>query len=205
MPLLEPESADALIALEKDTDGLIYLDLWRDATSSLLAKRLTRTSQLPGYSPHNYGISIDIDVKSILEQKKIRYEDLLYLMKRRGWMCHRRDGDETKLNSGHFNYLGNAPDVYLVKCTQDPTTWSTPAETKIFDRYNSYFQLSTQQVQEKLSKLGLYKGPISGQLDMYTREAVLAFQRTWDLVQNGFVDANLTRVLAFVTAEIAII
>ena len=59
-----------------------------------------------------------------------------------------------------------------------------------------------QEVQEKLAKIGMFKGKPTGQSDLYTRESVLTFQRAWDLVQNGYVDDKLCRVLAFVTADI---
>jgi hypothetical protein len=47
MPYLAPEAAVALLAIEKDTDGLVYTDMWRDPTASLLARRTKKISQLP--------------------------------------------------------------------------------------------------------------------------------------------------------------
>lgn len=205
LPLLDPEAADSLLSLERDTDGLIYLDIWRDGIASLVAKRMSRTSHLPSYSAHNYGLAIDIDVTSILNQKKIRYEDLLHLMKRRGWYCHRRDGDSNKTNSGHFNYLGQEAERYLVKCSLDPITWGNPAELMIYERYGMQFPMSLKEAQEKLARLGMFKGKTTGTNDIYTREAVLAFQRAWNLIENGYVDDSFCRVLAFITAEIQII
>jgi hypothetical protein len=52
-----------------------------------------------------------------------------------------------------------------------------------------------------LAKIGFYAGESSGAGDLYTREAVMAFQRAWDLIENGLTDTTLCRVLAFVTAE----
>jgi hypothetical protein len=201
MPFLAPEAAVAFKTLENDTGGLVYTDMWRDPTASLLAKRMKRITQVPGYSPHNYGIAIDIDLKTVLQEKKIRYEDLLFLLKKRGWVCYRRDGEADKPGSEHFNFLGDDADRYLTKCTMDPITWGYAAETKILERFDSEFQLSAKDVQLKLAQLGLYTGIITGQLDMYTREAILAFQRAWDLNQTGSVDPSLCRVLAFVSSD----
>jgi hypothetical protein len=61
-----------------------------------------------------------------------------------------------------------------------------------------------QDIQKAFGILGLFKGQSSGRSDPYTREAVLSFQRMWDMPQNGFVDDKLSRVLAFITADIQI-
>lgn len=201
MPYLAPDAALALEALERDTDGLIYTDMWRDPTTSLLVRRLKRTSQLPGYSSHNYGLAVDLDVKAILSEKKIRYEDLLRIMKKRGWICYRRDGLEDKPDYDHFNFLGEYSEKYLVKCTMDPTTWSLPAELVMMERFGKDFQLEVRDVQVLLTRLRLYTGQITGMKDPYTREAIMAFQRAWDLVQSGSADMSLQRVLAYVTAD----
>lgn len=201
MKYLAPDAAESLLKLEKDTGGLIYLDMWRDPVSSLVAKRTRRSSQIPGYSPHNYGLGFDIDLKRYLSEKKIRYEDLLYFLKKRGWFCHRRDGDEKAPGADHFNFLGEAPNQYLLKCTMDPVTWDNAAEEKIFERHQSAFRLSTEQVQTQLATIGFYAGEPTGTNDLYTREAVMAFQRAWDLIENGQIDMTLCRVVAFVTSH----
>jgi len=198
---LAPDAAGSLIKLEKETGGLIYTDLWRDPVSSLLARRTRKATQLPGYSAHNFGFGIDLDIKTILDEKKIRYEDLLHLLKKRGWVCHRRDGSGTGVDADHFNFLGATPNEYLLKCTMDPITWDLPVEERIFEMHREDFKLSTHQVQELLKKFGFYAGDASGTNDLYTRESVMAFQRAWDLIENGQVDATLCRVLAFVTSD----
>lgn len=201
MKLLAPDAAAALMALERDTSGLVYTDMWRDPTASLLARRTRRTSQLPGYSAHNFGFAVDLDVKTVLQEKKIRFEDLLHLLKKRGWYCHRRDNDPDKPEAEHFTYFGDAAQKYLIKATQDPLTWQLPAEVRIIELYGKEFDMDTRTVQEKLRKLALYAGPTTAQKDLYTREAILAFQRAWDLAQSGSIDQSFSRCLAFVTAD----
>lgn len=201
MKILSPDAADSLLRLEKDTGGLVYTDMWRDPVASLVARRTRRSFQLPGYSAHNYGFGIDLDIKAILDERKLRYEDLLHFLKKRGWVCHRRDGVENAPESDHFNFLGATPNEYLVKCTMDPITWDYPVEDRIFEKHKADFQLSTAEVQGLLRKIGFYAGEASGSNDLYTREAVMAFQRAWDMIENGQIDASLCRVLAFVTAD----
>lgn len=203
MPFLAPDAAAALMAVEKDLPGLAYEDMWRDPAASLLARRTNPNGQLPGYSTHNFGLAVDLDMKTILKEGKLRYlEDIIKLMKKRGWYCHRRDGEAGHFDSGHFNFLGvGSAENYLSKCTFDPKTWQIPAELCIWDRHSKDFQLSAVEVQQNLSKIGFYAGPATGERDGYTREAILAFQRAWDLPQSGSADLAFCRVLAFVTAE----
>ncbi len=201
MKYLAPDAAVSLEALERDTDGLDYLDFYQDPIAELAVRRLRRGSALPGYGPHGYGISVDLDVKSILTKKHITYETLLYIMKKRGWYCYRRDGDENGIEAEHFNYLGDLAERYLLRCTLDPTTWSRPAEERIYERYGEQFQVDLPTCQVLLAKLKLYQGEFSGQLDPYTREAIMAFQRCWDLVQDGIASPSLCRVLAFIAAD----
>jgi hypothetical protein len=89
----------------------------------------------------------------------------------------------------------------LVKCTLDPITWDNPIEARIFERHGKDFQLSTRRAQELLTSIGFYNGDISGIGDLYTREAAMAFQRAWDLIESALLDTTTCRVLAFVTAE----
>lgn len=198
---LAPDAALALLALEKDTDGLIYTDMWRDPTASLVAFRTRRATHLPGYSPHNFGMAIDIDVAAILAKLKIDYETLLHVMKKRGWICHRRDGDGTKPDAQHFNFFGEMANFYLGRATQDPISWSLPAELAIYSKYSKDFQLENREIQALLVRLALFTGPLTGTTDIYLREAILAFQRAWGITQTGSADATTTRVLAFVTSE----
>jgi hypothetical protein len=203
---LAPEACAAFRLLEKDTDGLIYTDLWHDGTQSLLARRTRKTTNLPGYSPHNYGLALDLDLGQVLEQKKISYEDLLYVMKRRGWYSHRRDGKVDEAGSAHFNFLGDGDvDSYIELATFDPLSWERPIEKRIYEKHITDFSLSPAQIQSLLKKLGFFHGEVNGDYDIYFREAVMAFQRAWDLPDSGTPTTAFQRVLAFVAAEITIL
>lgn len=202
---LAPEAALALRMVEKDTDGLVYTNFWHDATSTMMAKRIRFGSHLPGYDPHNYGLAVSLDTNNILGRKKITYEDVLYIMKKRGFFCHRRDGKQGETGSNHFNYLGDNADAYLEKASFDPLSWDNPAEARIHEKHLAEFSLSPAQVQSLLAKIGFFHGPIDGNLDLYFREAVSAFQRAWDLPESGNPSIQFQRVLAFVSADVSFI
>ncbi len=202
LPYLSLEAAASVRTLERDTGGLVYNDMWRDPIGCLLAKRVRRSSLSPGYTPHSYGLAIDLDLKTILDEKKIHYEDLLYLLKKRGWYCHRRDGQAGHQEAEHFNYLGDTAEKYLLKTTMDPTTWHRPGEEKIYEKHGKDFQTSLPEVQRLLAKVGLYNGPFTDTHDQYTREAILAFQRTWDLIDDGTANPSFCRVLSYVAATL---
>lgn len=199
---LAPDAAESLLTVEREMGGLVYNELWRDASGSLLAKRQRRDDRMPGYSAANYGLAVTLNLQEILDHRGISYDELVVALGRRFWFCYRRDGAQDKPGSDYFIYLGQFNQRYLLECTQDPGTWGRAEEERLFERYGRYFQLTIPQVQELLLRTGLYRGEVSGQLDLYSREAVAAFQRAWRLPENGHADPILCRVLAFVTAEI---
>ena len=207
-PYLSQEAAFSLVLVERDTGGLTYIDMWRDAVSSLVRRRTNINIPLPGYDPHNYGISVTLDIKASLKPKKLSYGDLIKNLERHDWFCKRRDAPEcnyTDPGGSQFNYLGKDHGRYLARANLDEKTWSMPSELYIWERYNDYFHLDTADVQQLLSNIGIYKGKISGERDNYTREAIMAFQRAWELIQSGAPDMTLCRVLSFVTAELKIL
>lgn len=202
--VLAPDAAAALLALEKDTSGLVYSSLWHDATSSLWARRFRLGAPLPGYDPHGYGMALTLDGDTILAEKKIGYEDLLYLMKRRGWYCHRRDGKPKEQTSFEFNFLGENADEYSSLATFDPLSWDKPIEKKVHEKYLKDFALSPAMIQSALLSLGFFHGTVNGEYDAYMREGIVAFQRAWQLPETGTPNITLQRVLAFVSATVTI-
>lgn len=206
-PYLDKEAAFSLVLVERDTGGLVYTEMWRDALSSILVRRTNTSTPPPGYSAHNYGLSIQIDMRASMKVKKLSHDDLTKILERHGWFCQRRDEgfDISEVGACQFNYFGKDHDKYLSKASQDATSWLTPSEFYIWEKYRDDFQLETADVQNKLGSLGLYRGTITGQRDLYTREAIMAFQRTWEISQSGAPDMTLCRVLSFVTAELKIL
>lgn len=204
MRYLAPDVGPALLTLDKDTGGYIYTDMWRSADSSLQARRVKRGVQRPGYSPHGYGFSVDLDLYGIMKAYKVKYADILEVMKAHGWYCHRRDeAGPDEMEAWHFNYLGGDPLKYLSKTdVNDHSTWASAVEARILERYGQDLVLTPTDIQNQLKALKIYGGDVDGNLSSsLCREAVMAFQRTWDLDVDGDPGPMTQRTLAFVTAD----
>jgi hypothetical protein len=160
----------------------------------------------PGFSGHNFGWSIDLDVGACLKAGGLRYPELLELVGDEGWFCHRRDGDPNAIEHWHINYLGQNGGAYLKLATlADRTTWDDPVEARIVERYGASFLYDTAELQSKLAKLWLYRGELDGEPGPLTREAVGAFQRAWGLPDDGLAGVRTKRVLAVVSAEVELV
>lgn len=203
MLFLNPVAAASLLLLERDTGGLIYSDILRSAESSLSARRTKRGVQRPGYSGHNYGLSVDLDLDGILASGKLRYTDILVVMAAHDWHCHRRDGrGPHESEAWHFNYLGPRSSDYLSHAdVRSPATWSLPVETRILELHANDFVMGPTRVQTLLQKLRFYSGELDGDMGPLSREAISAFQRAWDLPDDGVAGPQTQRTLAFVSAE----
>ena len=204
MRYLAPDVGPQLLVLDKATGGYVYTDMWRSADASLAARRVKRGVQRPGYSPHGYGLAVDLDLYGIMKLYKIHYGDIVEVMKAHNWFCHRRDGlgpDESE--AWHFNYLGTDPQKYLQYCDiNKPVTWASAVEARIMERYGTDFNMSPVQIQSYLAQLKFYGGEVDGNLSsQLCREAVMAFQRAWDLDVDGDPGVMTQRTLAFVTAD----
>lgn len=204
MRYLAPDIGPKLLELDRATGGYIYTDMWRSADASLSARRIKRGVQRPGYSPHGYGLAVDLDLYGIMRTYRIHYGDIVEVMKAHGWFCHRRDGaGPDEMEAWHFNYLGEEPQKYLQHCDVDkPATWSSAAEARILERYGASFSMMPLQIQTVLAQLKFYGGELDGNLSsQLCREAVMAFQRAWDLDVDGDPGIMTQRTLAFVTAD----
>lgn len=203
--LLDHEAAVSLLQLEADSgDGLVYTDVYRSPNASLLAMKTKRGVQAPGYSAHNFGLAVDLDVGATLARHRWRFPELEYFMEAHGWYCHVRDHDGTRPEHWHFNYLGQRALVYLMAAEPNyPKTWHMAVEHFIRDQYGDAFKLSPEQSQRALKSLSLYDGEIDGDIGTLSREAIGAFQRAWMVYENGLGERT-QRTLAVVTAEVAI-
>lgn len=201
---MEPEAAAALLGLVYEAPWLIFTDIFRSPEASLAAKRAGRGAKPPGYSGHNFGLSFDIDVGPTLRAAPAGfkwYPELIDLLRKHGWYCHRRDMDPVGLESWHFNHLGDQPNKYLILADERHSTWDDPIEARIRDLYGADFVYDDAEVQRYLTKLGLYRGEIDGKLGPLTWEATRAFQRTWGLDEDGVAGTRTRRVLALVAAD----
>lgn len=197
--MLAPDAAVKFLTLDPH---FTYSNIWHDATSTLLARRMKMSGHLPGYDPHNYGLAITFDKNAGMPHG---YRLMAAEMRDRGFYCHRQDSDGShKPGAYTFYYLGDGAGEYSKLATQDPLSWDKPIERKIYDLYSKDFALSPAQVQSHLLALGFFHGTVDGNNDAYLREGIMAFQRAYQLEETGNMTPRLQRALAFVGANISI-
>jgi hypothetical protein len=193
---LHPDAARSF--LDDLAEAVTVSDVFRSAESSLAAVRAGRGAKPPGYSGHNYGLSIDLDIPATSKAVGATTKKNLDLwMAQRGWVCHRSDYAPASWKpianeAWHYNFLPGH-------------TWgkSSPAalEARIVELYGAQFVLDEKAQQVALATLHLYHGAIDGELGPLSKEAIRAFQRTWGLPETGKADARTQRTLAFVASE----
>lgn len=195
---LAPDAAVSLLSLEQDTGGLVYSDIYRNAEGSLRARRAKSGVQPPGYSPHNFGLAVDLDVTTTLKLRKWRYPDLVDVMADHGWHCHRRDLDSSASEHWHFSYFGLRAAERLKLADPDRrATWAAPAEAEIMDRYGSQFAMQPQQIRDALAIRGY-------RVDAGMGAAIKRFQHDWDLTPDGIAGPRTQRTLATATANLSV-
>lgn len=181
-------------------------DVLRSAESSLEARKAGRGAQQPGFSGHNFGFSIDIDVTWMLKNHKLDKKGLDDWMQSHGWHCFLKDHSSNR-EEWHYNFYGpEAAD--LVRDSE--RTNQDSLERKIVNHYGAAFTLTDVELQDALKRLGFYSGEIDGDIGPISRAAIGAFQRAWTLHEyfrsKAEYDADRAgpvtrRVLAFVEAE----
>lgn len=189
---LAPDTARSW-AFENFNETLVVSDILRTPESSLQAVKSGRGAKMPGFSGHNFGYSIDIDVKKSMKLTGCKTKlELDGFMGKRGWYCHRMDS-KLDSESWHYNFLGSHANIR-------GTTSAPELENKILANYGSQLKLDNVGVQTALKKLGLYGGDLDGKLGPRSKEAIAAFCRAWNLKPSD--GDKLARTLAFVAREV---
>lgn len=204
LAFLRPEAADALHALQAEHGRAVLTDAFRSPESSLQAMTEKRGVQPPGFSLHNFGIAIDVDVESTMKRWKCSYETLLDRFAAHGFWCHRPDR-KRGFEDWHFNFLAPAAQAapYLARRRGgEARTWALAGEARIVDLFGASFVVDARRAQEILAKLGLYRGTVDGILGPRSSAAIQAFQRSWAIRDvSGCLDERTQRVMALVAAE----
>jgi hypothetical protein len=198
MSLMHPSAAFAYLATEQHFGQQLRVsDMFRSAVQSLNAMKQKTGVQPPGFSAHNYGFAIDIDVDDCLKRFKLDKRGLDAEMEKNGWFCHRRD---SKLASEcwHYNYLIDRDTIKLAG--KSPGLWSAPVEAQMQSVYGSQMGMTVVQIQEALKSIGLYPHTVDGIAGPLTSQAVMAFQRAWVQPVNGDLNVKLQRLLAYITS-----
>lgn len=192
---LHPDAARAFATASESLAPLVCSDIYRSAEASLRAAREKRGVQPPGFSGHNFGVSIDVRVDEMLRVTGLSYPDFCRAMERRRWYPYRRDHSRG-FEDWHFNWVPETADAALGE-----RRWDRVAEHVIQHLYGPDLALTPKEIQSELLKLRFYRGQVDGILGPLSAEAVRAFQRAWGLVDDGDPGPKTQRTLAFVAAE----
>jgi hypothetical protein len=195
MRRLAPEAHASFVA---DLSAWVVVsDMFRSAEASRWAIRHRKGAQPPGWSGHNYGWCIDIEIRATMARLQLKTKRALdKWMAERGWYCHRRD-HRMRHECWHYNYLGKNT-TYL---RDDDRRTNAGLQRLLKARYGDSWVLSVENVQRALSTLRLYGGAIDGDFGPLSRAACRAFQRAWRLKADGVPGEVTQRTLAYVTAD----
>ena len=182
-------------------DHVVVTDAYRSPEASLVALEAGTGSRPPGYSGHNYGLSIDVDVDAAMRDLGLDKPGFDRWMLERGWRCGRADG-ERGMDDRHYDFvklaelLGHA----------DSGAPVLEIEQLIALLYGDTLMPDLKECQLLLRRLRFYGGVDDGLVGPLTREATAAFQRAWRLtgeneVKPGVLDARTRRTLAFVSHQ----
>lgn len=201
MAYLNPEAVAPFLEASKKL-GLRVSDMYRTAEESLLAMQKKTGVQPPGFSAHNYGFAIDIDVDAALKTNKLSKAQLDLALEESGWWCHRKDSLRG-MEDWHYNYLGKGAEAarFLAESGKS-TNRSAAVAAKIVAVFGDQLRLTAEEAQIALTKMRLYSGEIDGIWGGGSRQALTAFQRAWLLQTNGKLDNRTERTLAYVTADV---
>jgi hypothetical protein len=196
---LHPLAADSFLA--DLADAVSVTDMFRSAEVTMMAIAAGRGTRLPGYSGHNFGFSIDIDLDVTLRERRLEKAAFDSWMAARGWHCERRDGTRG-LDDHHYDFLALGEQLGLAPMS-DPIR---DLETLIVRVYGEALAPDPEESQRQLKKLRHYGGVVDGEIGPVTTEAIRIFQRAWQLDRDaqttlGTLDARTRRTLAFVCCQ----
>lgn len=176
--------------------GFVVSDIFRSAEASLAAVKAGRGAQPPGYSAHNFGLAIDLDVRSTMKlgNNLKTKADLDDVMEKDGWFCHRRD-HKLDHESWHYTFLGVGAQV-----SPRFQTIVYHTEARIMEFYGQSLAPNDLECQKLLQKIGLYGGALDGDIGPLSKAAVEVFRRGWGLYGKG-LDQKTRRTLAYVACE----
>ena len=193
---------DTAIAFATIASWAVVSDMLRSPESSLEAVRRGRGAQPPGYSAHNFGFAVDLDIGESskrlakrIGRAKVSKAEIDAAMEAAGWFCHRRD-HTTASEAWHYNHLG-------IGTVIGPQFKSTAGwvEAKIVQVYGADLAPNDRECQVLLASLRMYQGTPDGKVGALTKEATRVFQRGWGLRETGTLEKRTRRTLALVACE----
>ena len=188
---------DAVGGLERARHSVVLSGCYRSPARTAEARATKQGVQKPGRSAHNFAMAVDIDVRQTLKRLSEhdgKARDKRYLddwLNSLGFTCYRPFGSRGR-EEWHYTFGASGPGSIAV-------------EAAIQRQYGAVLKLSKKQVQEALTTLRLYDGPIDGDHGPLTRRGLDLFRRQWKLPPDdpkGSAGAETQRLLAVVTAAI---
>ncbi len=175
---------------------LIFTDIYRSPASSAEAYARKTGVAKPGYSGHNYGVSVDIAVDACLQRHSISYPDLVGSMIAFGWTPYQGARLDSAYKRGkedwHFNYIGDC-------------SGSGSAQVNTWINKNIVFETDLLSIQRMLTELKFYQGEIDGLPGKFTTEAIRKFQSAWApkaFGASGKLDELTVRLINIVSCKI---
>lgn len=195
MRRLHPDAAKSYLAIDALGVKLRVSDMFRTPEASLRAMQAKPgLVQPPGYSAHNYGFAIDVDLGACLKRFGMSKAQFNAFMESHGWTCHRLD-DARGPEDWHYNFQVR----HLIEAGDKSS--AAAVERKMQAVYGLQMKLDATQAQTALKTLRMYMGAIDGKVGPATLGAVATFQRTWRINESG-LGVKTQRVLALATATL---
>ncbi len=177
---------------------LVFSDIYRSPASSAEAYARKTGVAKPGYSGHNYGISVDLAVDATLKRYKWTYPQLVNVMINNDWTPFQGKKSDNQYIRGkedwHFNYAGQfGQDLH----------GSAVVEGWIRD--NIQFDMDIQSIQAMLAKLKFYHGDADGKIGPLSTEAIKKFQQAWlpkTFGVSGKLDELTIRTINIVSTDV---
>ena len=197
---LHPEAAQAFREVCA-YQPLSVIAMLRGAEESMQACADHTGSHRPGYSAHNYGLAVDLDVDDCLRRFGMVKRGFDRLLSSYGWWCYRQGG-RRGVEDWHYTYLGRGAQAEpLLALCEGVGTTAQALEAKLVSVYGEALKLNLLDAQIALARLHLYHGLIDGELGPVTTQALRAFQRAWRLPESGLLCERTERTLVLVAAE----
>jgi hypothetical protein len=191
-----PDLYKSIMDLEAAGVRLVFSDIFRSAKESLAAKRAKPGLVMPaGYSAHNFGLAVDLDVNAIMRELKLDKKRLDELLASFGLFCHRTD-HKMLAECWHYNAFGDDPKKWKGLFQ---TSTARAIEQKIVSIYGEQFKMSHDEVIAALKSLRYFD---TGDTP---RNAIARFQTHWDLSVDGIAGPKTQRLLSYLTNTTEII
>jgi hypothetical protein len=207
MAWIAPEAYNSLNSMTFDLD-LVFSDMYRSPASSAEAYRKKNGVAFPGYSGHNYGVSIDIDVDIVLRKRRTTYSYLCDDMIQYGWTPYQGVLNNNNYVRGsedwHFNFIED----FAYNEIKDKTKYTKGSQATAWINANYPVAADILSIQTCLQKLKMYSGALDGKGGPLTNDAIKAFKRAWfpskigQVLADSTLDEKTVRLIHVVSANI---